>query len=102
MDDTKFTKLAIQTIALLADTIESQDEECLIEIDFQGEILTLTTNPGVFVINKHSAAQEIWLSSPISGPHHFYYMAGRWQSNAGNDLMVILEKELKINLMLSN
>ncbi len=98
MDNTKFTKLAEQTISLLADAIELQDRECLIEIDFQGDILTLTTNQGIFVINKHSAAKEIWLSSPISGPHHFYYNIGKWQSKANNDLIFILEQELKINL----
>lgn len=97
MDNTAFTNLAEQTIAFLADIIEAQDKECLIEIDFQSDILTLTTNEGIFVINKHSAAKEIWLSSPISGPHHFCYTHSRWQSKANKDLLLILEEELKIN-----
>ncbi len=98
MDNTEFTKLAEQTISLIAEIIETKDKDCLIDIDFQDDILTLTTNQGIFVINKHSAAKEIWLSSPISGPYHFYYVAGRWQSKSSDDLVDILEQELKINL----
>ncbi|WP_341761779.1 MULTISPECIES: iron donor protein CyaY [unclassified Candidatus Tisiphia] len=99
MDNTEFAKLAEKTISLIADTIEAEDKNCLIDIDFQGDILTLTTNQGVFVINKHSAAKEIWLSSPISGPYHFYYVAGKWKSKSSDDLIVILEQELKINML---
>ncbi|MDN3030641.1 MAG: iron donor protein CyaY [Candidatus Tisiphia sp.] len=132
MDNTEFAKLAEQTISLIAEIIETEDKDCLIDIDFQGDILTLTTNQGIFVINKHSAAKEIWLSSPISGPYHFYYTTGiansgelgtrndgatpisnrrtmsddvtnfssidyRWQSKSSDDLIDILQQELKIN-----
>ncbi|MCC8399607.1 MAG: iron donor protein CyaY [Rickettsia endosymbiont of Platyusa sonomae] len=97
MDNTEFAKLAEQTISLIAEIIEKEDKDCLIDIDFQGDILTLATNQGIFVINKHSAAKEIWLSSPISGPYHFYYAAGRWQSKSSDELVAILEQELKIN-----
>lgn len=101
MDNTEFAKLAEQTISLIAEIIETEDKDCLIDIDFQNDILTLTTNQGVFVINKHSAAKEIWLSSPISGPYHFYYVDGRWQSKLSDDLIDILERELKINFIAS-
>lgn len=95
MDDTRFVKLASQTIAMIAEIIEKEDPEGNIDIDFQGDILNLTTNQGVYVINKHSAAKEIWLSSPISGPYHFCYNDGRWQSKNNDDLMIILEQEFK-------
>ncbi|WP_375318515.1 iron donor protein CyaY [Candidatus Tisiphia endosymbiont of Oplodontha viridula] len=97
MNDTEFAKLAEQTISLIAEIIEAEDKDCLIDIDFQDDILTLTTNQGIFVINKHSAAKEIWLSSPISGPYHFYYAAGKWKSKSSDDLVDILKRELKIN-----
>ncbi|XVN43666.1 MAG: iron donor protein CyaY [Candidatus Rickettsia vulgarisii] len=99
MDDTKFAKLASKTIAMIAEIIEKEDPEGHIDIDFQGDILNLTTSQGVYVINKHSAAKEIWLSSPISGPCHFYYKEGKWQSKTNNDLMVILEQELKFKFI---
>ena len=96
MDNTEFTKLAESAIALIADTIETEDKDCVIEVDFQGDILNLVTGQGVYVINKHSAAKEIWLSSPISGPHHFYYNADKWQSRNNIDLFTILQQELEI------
>ena len=96
MDNIEFAKLAEYAIALIADTIETEDKDCVIEVDFQGDILNLTTNQGVYVINKHSAAKEIWLSSPVSGPHHFYYNAGKWQSRHETDLFTILSQELAI------
>lgn len=100
MEDSEFTRLALQTIALLADAIEGEDQDCRIDVDFQGDVLNITTDQGIFVINKHSAAKEIWLSSPISGPHHFYYISGRWKSKTANNLIIILQQELKINLEL--
>ncbi len=97
MDNVKFAKLAEHTILLIADTIETEDKNCLIDVDLHGDILILTTDQGIFIINKHSVAQEIWISSPISGPYHFGYIAGRWQSKSSDDLIDILVQELKIN-----
>ena len=97
MQDTKFSKLAEQTIALIADIIETEDKDCLIDIDFHGDILNLTTTHGIFVINKHSAAKEIWLSSPISGPYHFAYVSGIWKSKTAINLIEILERELQVD-----
>ncbi|MCC8417068.1 MAG: iron donor protein CyaY [Rickettsia endosymbiont of Bryobia graminum] len=99
MDDTRFLKLASQTIARIAEIIEKEDPEGHIDVDFQGDILNLTTDQGIYVINKHSAAKEIWLSSPISGPYHFYYNEGKWQSKTNNDLMTVLEQELKFKFI---
>jgi len=97
MHDTQFSKLAEQTIASIADIIEKQDQDCLIDIDLQGDILNLTTVHGVYVLNKHSAAKEIWLSSPISGPYHFAYKSGLWQSRASISLFEILSNELQLD-----
>jgi iron donor protein CyaY len=98
MPNNAFSAFASKVINDLADTIEEQDEECLIEVDLQQDILTLSTDRGIFVINKHSAAKEIWLSSPISGPHHFAYKEGKWQSRAGKELFTILSAELRKKL----
>ncbi|MFY9589687.1 iron donor protein CyaY [Rickettsia endosymbiont of Halotydeus destructor] len=97
MENTEFSKIADKTISLIADIIEVQDKDCLIDLDFQGDILNLITDNGMFVINKHSAAQEIWLSSPISGPYHFYYDLGTWKTKNDIKLYTILEQELRIN-----
>jgi iron donor protein CyaY len=96
MQEIEFFKLSEQTFSLIIDTIEGQDKECLIDIDFYGDILNLITSKGVFVINKHTAIQEMWLASPISGPYHFCNILGKWRSKSDIELFSILEQELNI------
>lgn len=96
MSDSEFTKLAEKTISLIAEIIEEQDNNYLIDIDFHDDILTLETEDGVFVINKQSAVKEIWLSSPISGPYHFFYENGVWKTKSNILLKGILEQELNM------
>lgn len=35
--------------------------------------MTLTTHAGTYVINKQPPNQQIWISSPFSGPARFGY-----------------------------
>ncbi|MFA1688460.1 iron donor protein CyaY [Candidatus Rickettsia barbariae] len=96
MNNSEFSKIAETTIAYIAEKIEEQDKEASIDVDLQGDILNLDTDKGVYVINKQSAAKEIWLSSPVSGPYHFFYEQGEWTNRAGLKLMAILTEELNI------
>ena len=96
MQKSEFSKLAEQTLSFIVETIETEDKEGLIEVDFQVDIVNLTTDHGIYVINKHSAAKEIWLASPYSGPYHFFYIVGSWKTKTDIDLLEILEQELKI------
>ncbi|WP_341786879.1 iron donor protein CyaY [Rickettsia endosymbiont of Cantharis rufa] len=97
MNNTEFSKIAETTIAYISDKIEEQDKEASIDVDLQDDILNIETGKGVYVINKQSAAKEIWLSSPVSGPHHFFYEQGKWKNRAGLKLMDILADELEID-----
>ena len=90
-----FSMLASKTIAYISDQIEDQDEKGIIDVDYLGDILKLLTPKGEYVINKHSAAKEIWLASPISGPYHFHHYNDKWVNKHGAELMSLLENELK-------
>ena len=96
MNSTEFSKIAEITIAYIAEKIEEQDKEASIDVDLQGDILKLDTDKGIYVINKQSAVKEIWLSSPMSGPYHFFYEQGEWKNRAGLELMSILAAEFGI------
>lgn len=96
MNETEFTQLAKDTLSFIADKIETTDIEGLIDMDFNFDMINLKTGDGIFVINKHSAAKEIWLASPISGPHHFFYRDAQWQNKDGINLLDILTSELKM------
>jgi len=98
MNDSEFAALAEETIDAIAESIEAQDPEGEIDLDLNDNILTLVTEDGTFVINKQSAAKEIWLSSPITGPYHFIAKDGSWHSRAGDDLFKILSTELKMKI----
>ena len=89
-----FSILASKTIAYISDQIEDQDEDGIIEVDYLGDILKLLTPKGEYVINKHSAAKEIWLASPISGPYHFHDYNGKWINKNNIELLSLLESEL--------
>ncbi len=102
MGDYEFSALAESTLLFIADTIEAQDPQGRIDVDFHSDILNLTTKEGVFVINKHTAAKEIWLASPRSGPHHFSYVAGTWLSKGNVNLFNVLQAELEITFNIFN
>ena len=89
-----FSNLASKTIAYISDQIEDQDQAGVIDVDYLGDILKLSTPKGEYVINKHSAAREIWLASPISGPYHFRHEGDKWVNKNNVELMSLLEMEL--------
>lgn len=60
--------------------------------------MNLVTPRGTYVINKQPPNQQIWISSPLSGPARFGYSPeGVWvhHRQAGVTLGGILDKELK-------
>lgn len=98
MQDSKFLIQFEAILEYIIDNIENQDLEGRIDIDLNNTILTLVSDEGTFVINKQSSTQEIWLSSPISGPYHFFYQNNIWISRHGDKLFTILTNELRIEL----
>ncbi len=96
MQDSEFAIKVGMILDSIVQDIEDQDPEGEIDIDLNDGILTLITDSGTFVINKQSAAKEIWLSSPISGPYHFAYIDNFWKSRNGSELFEILTDELNI------
>lgn len=68
-----FANLSSGVLSFIVDVIESEDRDVIIDVYNSDDVVSLTTPSGVFVINKHSVMQEIWLASPISGPYHFKY-----------------------------
>lgn len=98
INDKDFVKEVMRIINLVVSTIEDNDIDGNIDIDINGDILNITTQAGIFVLNKQSAVKEIWLSSPISGPHHFSYNGRSWESKSGNDLFKILSSDLEIEI----
>ena len=43
------------------------------DVDFEGENLIIEIDNSTFVLSIHNSTQQIWMSSPVSGAHHFEY-----------------------------
>ena len=42
-----------------------------LDVDFEEENLKIEKDEKVFIVSIHNPTSQIWLSSPISGAHHF-------------------------------
>jgi len=67
----------------------------------QGGILTVESDAGTWIVNKHAPTRQIWLSSPQSGARHYAFDAGsgQWRDTRGGvDLLAHLSAELGVPL----
>ena len=96
MTDSKFMAIALRKLGDLADKISELDGEEDFELDFKDDVVHIITDSGEFVLNYHSIAKQIWLSSPISGPHHFSYIPDEhnWLNRDKIELDQLLLSEL--------
>ena len=98
MKDQEFELEVTKVVNFIATIIEEKDIQGHIDVDINGEILNITTDKGVFVINRQLFLKEIWLSSPVSGPYHFAYDGTKWCSKVGDELFSVLSKDLQIEI----
>ena len=89
MEASAFENLAEETLERM---FEALDEAIGgdADVDFEGGILTIELEDGrQYVINKHTASQEVWVSSPVSGAAHYAFdlEAGTWLSTRGGDVL---------------
>ena len=84
----------------LADSLLKALEEGL-DGELQGGVLTVEGEAGTWIVNKHAASRQVWLSSPKSGARHYAFEAtkGLWQdTRSGADLLTTLSGELGVPL----
>jgi frataxin len=89
-----------QAFETLADSLLEALEEGL-DGELQGGVLTVEGEAGTWIVNKHAATRQIWLSSPKSGARHYAFeqAKGLWQDTRGGaDLLTTLSGELGVAL----
>ncbi|KAF8457086.1 hypothetical protein BDZ91DRAFT_646655, partial [Kalaharituber pfeilii] len=47
----------------------------LSDVEFSADVLTITTDRGIWLLNKQPPNRQLWLSSPISGPRRLDWIA---------------------------
>ena len=60
------TELCDDLFDLTSEDFDFKLASGVINIDFGGDL-------GVWVLNKQAPNQELWLSSPVSGPNHYIF-----------------------------
>lgn len=94
-----FEKLCDDALAYLAESIEQQDKNLQLEVEYSDGILQITVEKTsqTYIINRHLASQKIWYSSPISGADYFSFdeKSAKWLDSKGEELSQKLFLELK-------
>uniref|UniRef100_A0A8C5S9R3 Frataxin, mitochondrial n=1 Tax=Laticauda laticaudata TaxID=8630 RepID=A0A8C5S9R3_LATLA len=105
LDETKYEKLAEETLESLTDFFEDLADKPFTpkdyDVSFGNGVLTvkLGGNMGTYVINKQTPNKQIWLSSPISGPKRYDWSGKKWiYFHDGISLHDLLSKELSLAL----
>lgn len=97
MDYSTFIRLASEEISNLYDILAQAD----FDVDMLSDVLHIYTEDGEYVINLHSASQQIWLSSPLSNAGYFSYSKdnNQWLDKNGQDLRDRLFGDLQLELL---
>lgn len=94
-----FYKQSETSLMKLADIIEAQDNDAIFDVEYSDGILTIAvaSSNQEYVINRHSANQKIWYSSPLSGADYFSFDENsyKWLNSKGEQLEEKLLTELK-------
>lgn len=98
MEPSAFADLAEETLERLFDALDSAIGDNA-DVDFENGIVTVELEDGrQYVINRHAASQEIWVSSPLSGAAHYAFdqEVATWRSTRGGDVLrQSLQRELR-------
>lgn len=94
-----FLFFAEKELIEIADLIENNDDESFFDVEYLDGILNIVVvkTDQTYIINKHSASQKIWYSSPISGADYFVFDEEKklWFDDKGVELRSKLFAELK-------
>lgn len=98
MNEIEFRHQVKETLQFLEERLEQQlDHQA--DIDVHEESLQITHSSGqIWLLNRHTPSQEIWLSSPVQGGLHFGWCSQRQQwistRSSQDELFNFLEKDL--------
>lgn len=92
MTDSEFEALADAAIAQIERAIEASGLDADLETKGAGVLELEFADGARMVINRHSAAREIWVAAP-SGGFHFRYDGERWRDTRdGAELFAALSR----------
>lgn len=84
MTESEYTRLADDTLRRLEHAIEQADGDFDFEFSAGGILEIEFANGSVIVVNKQTAAREIWVAAK-SGGFHFRWDGDAWRDTRGNE-----------------
>lgn len=79
----------------LSSLSEKLDEEDSCEVDFSDGVLIIKARNGEYAINRHSATETIWYSSPVSNLKYFSLVKDEFiDRKTGDELTNLLMQDL--------
>ena len=92
MEETRFNQLADDMLARIEEALAACDADFDYELKPGGVIEVELADGSKIIINRHTAAREIWIAAR-SGGFHFKPEAGNWvNSRDGSALVTVLER----------
>lgn len=92
MTETEFEALTERTLAALESAFEASAPDAMLENKGAGVLEVEFENGSKIVVNRHAAAQEIWVAAK-SGGYHFRYDGTAWRdTREGQELFTTLSK----------
>lgn len=95
LSETEFHVQADKTLRAFEAALEEAHATGAVDIELTGDILTIELPGGkYYLLSKHAATRELWVSSPRSGGLHFHWREG-WFLRDGRALVGVVNDELQ-------
>ena len=92
MTPSEFDSLADTVLTLIAQALDESEADCDCETKGEGVLELEFSDGSRIVVNRHSAAQEIWVAAK-SGGYHFRWNGSAWvDTREGGELFAALSK----------
>lgn len=97
LDETSFITITQALMEHWMDDLEKQDVAAILDLDIaDGSLYIGEGRIGPqWLLSRHIASRELWLSSPLSGGLHFRYQQGAWHLPDGRTLGAVIVSELQ-------
>jgi len=92
MTESEFNILAEATLERISQALEDSAADCDWELKGEGVLELEFADGSRVIVNRHSAAREIWVAAR-SGGYHFRHDGARWvDTRAGGELFASLSR----------
>lgn len=100
-----YLQALLESLESLAESAPPSSPTAKLEIEYAQGTLEIKTQQGTYVINKQPPNKQIWLSSPLSGPKRYDWVAaaegsgGKWTYlRDGGELSELLTQEIGVKV----